>query len=70
MNICASCGREFEADSDSDALCPQCAAESLSMRPVQEAPAAGRLWLQSPTLLLIALNTLVYLAMATIAQAP
>ena len=84
MNICASCGREFEADSDAEALCPQCAAESLSihpskpttglpgtpgllgapMRPVQEAPAPRRLWLPSPTLLLIALNTLVYLAMA------
>jgi len=78
MNICASCGREFEADSDSESLCPQCAAESLTLRPVQpqhansgragdpfeEPPPPPLFWLQSPTLLLIALNTLVYLAMA------
>jgi membrane associated rhomboid family serine protease/Flp pilus assembly protein TadD len=64
MNICASCGREFEAESDSESLCPQCAAESLSMRPAEEPPPPRLFWLQSPTLLLIALNTLVYVAMA------
>ena len=63
MNICASCGREFEAESDSESLCPQCAAETLSPRPVEEPPPPRLLWLQSPTLLLIALNALVYLAM-------
>jgi len=63
MNICASCGREFEPDSDSESLCPQCAAESLPMRRVEEPQSPRLIWLQSPTLLLIALNTLVYLAM-------
>ena len=63
MNICASCGREFEPDSDSESLCPQCAAESLSVRPLEEPQSPRMIWLQSPTLLLIALNTLVYLAM-------
>ena len=63
MNICASCGREFEAESDSESLCPQCAAESLSVRPIEEPPPPRLFWLQSPTLLLIALNTVIYLAM-------
>jgi rhomboid protease GluP len=65
MNICAGCGREFEADSDAESLCPQCAAESLSINPVTETvPSRLRRLLESPTIVLIALNTLVYLMMA------
>src|SRR5208282_6205170 len=64
MTICTSCGREFEASSDSEALCPQCAAESLSSRPPEAKPSRLRRLLESPTIVLIALNTLVYLMMA------
>jgi membrane associated rhomboid family serine protease/Flp pilus assembly protein TadD len=64
MNICSSCGREFEASSDSEALCPQCAAEVLSSRAAEAAPSRLRQLLESPTIVLIALNTLVYLVMA------
>ena len=79
MNICTSCGREFEAGSDSESLCPQCAAESGSSTlaaqtlrveggtrasAMEVSPRRRRLWLESPTLALIALNVLVYLAMA------
>ena len=64
MTICSSCGREFQASSDSEALCPQCAAEYVSARPVQARPSRLRLYLESPTIILIALNTLVYLMMA------
>ncbi len=64
MMICSSCGREFEASSDTESLCPQCSAEPLSAKPAE--PAAGRLQrlFESPTVILIALNTLVYLIMA------
>jgi membrane associated rhomboid family serine protease/Flp pilus assembly protein TadD len=64
MTICSSCGREFQASSDGEALCPQCAAEYLSSRPVTARPSRLRLYLESPTIILIALNTLVYLIMA------
>ena len=67
MTICAGCGREFEADSDTETLCPQCAAESLPnsfFRPVATALIRRRRLLESPTIVLIALNTLVYLMMA------
>ena len=64
MTICASCGREFEASSDTEWMCPQCAAESLSSRPVEAVPGRLRQLLESPTIVLIALNTLVYLIMA------
>lgn len=65
MMTCTSCGREFEAASDNETLCEQCAAESLSLAPPpqQERPGRLRLMLESPTILLIALNTLVYLLM-------
>jgi len=69
MSVCASCGREFEASSDTESLCPQCSAQQLSATPAEEVP--GRLRLafmrracESPTIVLIALNTLVYAIMA------
>ena len=62
MNICTNCGREFEATSDSEALCPQCSAEQL--KPAQAAPGRLQQLSESPTIVLIALNTLVYLIMA------
>jgi membrane associated rhomboid family serine protease/Flp pilus assembly protein TadD len=64
MTICSSCGREFQASSEGEALCRQCAAEYVSARPVQARPSRLRMYMQSPTIILIALNTLVYLAMA------
>jgi membrane associated rhomboid family serine protease len=83
MNICAGCGRQFQAISESEALCPPCAAQPLVVRsarmwpepawpepaqsapvPVEQTPGRLQIWMRSPTLVLIALNTLVYLAMA------
>jgi len=64
MMICSSCGREFEASSDSESLCPQCSAELLSTKPFEPAPGRLRELLESPAIILIALNTLVYLIMA------
>jgi len=64
MTICTSCGREFEAASDTESHCPQCVAESSPSRPVEPAPGRFMLALESPTIVLIALNTLVYLMMA------
>lgn len=68
MTNCASCGREFESSSDTEHLCPQCAAEVQSPAPPDVVGQAqrGRLRqsLESPTIVLIALNTLVYLLMA------
>jgi membrane associated rhomboid family serine protease/Flp pilus assembly protein TadD len=83
MTICASCGREFEASSDTELMCPQCAAESLSSKPADALPGRGFVMgpiqppnprqrtpgrlqqgIESPTIVLIALNTLVYLIMA------
>lgn len=64
MINCASCGREFEAASDAENLCPQCAAEL--QQPIASRPSRGRMrqvW-ESPTLVLVALNTLIYLVMA------
>jgi rhomboid protease GluP len=64
MTVCAYCGREFEASSDSETLCPQCAAELLSANPEPAPPSRLRRLFESPTVVLIALNTLVYLIMA------
>ncbi len=64
MMICSSCGREFEASSDTESLCPQCSAEVLSAKPGEAAPGRLQLLFESPTIVLIALNTLVYLIMA------
>ncbi len=64
MTNCSSCGREYQASSDGEALCSQCAAEYISSRPVEARPSRLRLYLGSPTIVLIALNTLVYLMMA------
>jgi rhomboid protease GluP len=63
MTVCSSCGREFESSSDSETLCPQCASELSAQEP--QARRTSRLWLyfQSPTIVLIALNVLIYLAM-------
>jgi len=63
MTVCSSCGREFQAASNAEALCPPCAAEYLSARPAEVRPSRLQLYLQSPTIVLIALNTLVYLSM-------
>jgi rhomboid protease GluP len=63
MRICSSCGRHFEASSDSEALCPQCASEPRSQLQAHSQPGLLRRWLHSPTIVLIALNTLVYLLM-------
>ncbi len=64
MTICTYCGREFEASSDTEHLCPQCAAEVISTTPAEAPPSRFRQVLESPTIILIALNTLVYLMMA------
>jgi rhomboid protease GluP len=64
MTICASCGREFQASSDTETLCPQCSAEGLQVMPADAAPSRLRQAFESPTIILIALNTLVYLLMA------
>jgi membrane associated rhomboid family serine protease/cytochrome c-type biogenesis protein CcmH/NrfG len=64
MTICANCGREFEASSDSEPLCPQCMAEQLSPRPAEVVPSRLRQLSESPTIVLIALNVLIYLMMA------
>jgi rhomboid protease GluP len=64
MTICSSCGREFEASSDTETVCPHCAAELVTAKPVDPAPGPVRKALESPTIVLIALNTLVYLIMA------
>jgi len=64
MTHCASCGREFEASSDTEHLCPHCAAEL--QQPIVSDPPRGRVRqaLESPTVVLVALNTLIYLIMA------
>ncbi len=62
MNICTNCGRDFEAASDSEALCPQCSAEQVEA--CSAAPGRLQQLSESPTIVLIALNTLVYLIMA------
>ena len=54
MMICSSCGREFEASSDSESLCPQCSAELLSTKPFEPAPGRLRELLESPAIILIA----------------
>jgi rhomboid protease GluP len=64
MTVCTSCGREFAASSDAEALCPQCATESIYIRPPEPAPSRRRQFLESPTFVLIAINVLVYLVMA------
>ena len=64
MTICTSCGREFEAYSDTEPFCPQCSAEQLSAKPPAAEQSRLRRLLESPTIVLIALNTLVYLLMA------
>jgi rhomboid protease GluP len=64
MSICVSCGRAFEASSDTESSCPQCSAEQLSAKPPEAAPGRLRQAFESPTIVLIALNTLVYLVMA------
>jgi rhomboid protease GluP len=64
MTVCASCGREFQASSDTESRCPQCRTEALSSRPAEAGPGRLRQLLDSPTIVLIALNTLVYLIMA------
>ena len=64
MNICTSCGREFGAFSDTEPLCPQCSAEQHSARPATSEPGRLRRLFESPTIVLIALNALVYLIMA------
>jgi rhomboid protease GluP len=63
MTICASCGREFQASSDMETMCPQCSAEPFSLNPAPPAPSRLRQAFESPTIVLIALNTLVYLMM-------
>src|SRR6266568_2669220 len=63
MTICTSCGREFEASSDAEHLCPQCAAQVTSPSPAEAPPSRFRQALESPTIILIALNTLIYLMM-------
>ncbi len=65
MVICTGCGREFESATDTENLCPQCQAEILSTLPPDPEPGRLRRLLESPTIVLIALNTLVYLVMAT-----
>lgn len=47
-----------------ESRCPQCAAEQFSAYPVQAAPSRLRQLLESPTIVLMALNILVYLIMA------
>jgi len=64
MTICTSCGREFQAASDMESQCPQCAAEPAPARAVEPAPSRFMMAMESPTVILIALNTLVYLMMA------
>jgi membrane associated rhomboid family serine protease/cytochrome c-type biogenesis protein CcmH/NrfG len=64
MTVCANCGREFQASSDTETLCPQCLAELPPARPGEPVPGRLRQALESPTIVLIALNTLVYLIMA------
>ncbi|PSH04543.1 MAG: hypothetical protein CXZ00_06910 [Acidobacteria bacterium] len=61
MTTCAYCGREFETSDDTETLCPQCATELLAQP--ETAPSRLRQVLDSPTIILIALNTLVYLIM-------
>lgn len=63
MTICTHCGREFQASSDGEALCPQCSAEQPAGNFVEAPPGRLRRLLESPTIVLIALNTLVYLMM-------
>jgi len=64
MTICTSCGREFPASSDTEALCPQCAAELPTTKPAEASPSRLRQLMESPTIVLIALNTLIFLMMA------
>ena len=64
MTICAHCGREFPASSDSETLCPQCSAELIPAKQPEPMPSRIRQVLESPTVVLIALNTLIYLLMA------
>jgi len=62
MNLCPRCGREFEPASEAHPLCPQCEHE---WRAAQAERAPRHLaWLSSPTYLLIAINTVVFIAMA------
>jgi rhomboid protease GluP len=77
MTVCSYCGRAFEASSDAETLCPQCAgglaapeppAPQRSQQPTQQPtqqPSRLRAYLESPTIVLIALNVLVYLAMVS-----
>ena len=65
MSFCASCGREFQASSDAETSCLQCSAELSPTKPVAApAPRRIRRTFESPTVVLVALNTLIYLLMA------
>ena len=64
MILCARCGREVEAGENGPAICEHCAAQQrIEANGAPPRSAMRTLW-GSPTLILIALNILVYLAMA------
>jgi membrane associated rhomboid family serine protease/Flp pilus assembly protein TadD len=64
MIHCASCGREFPASSDAESICPQCAAELHQPPAPPSAPLRSQRLFDSPTFVIVALNVLIYLAMA------
>jgi len=64
MMICSSCGREFEASSDTESLCLAMLGGIALRQPAEPVPGRLQRLFESPSIVLIALNTLVYLIMA------
>lgn len=66
MRECAHCRQAFEPTVAGDMLCPACRQELAEIQPQPVATRRPPLsyWLRSPTAILIALNVLVFLAMA------
>jgi rhomboid protease GluP len=63
MRLCPRCGRQIEASVEAEVLCPQCEAQLRSELEPARRPDRVFALLQSPTIVLIALNTLVFLLM-------
>ena len=67
MTECSRCRQAYEPTSASDVLCPACRGEMARL--IQQQEASRRrpplsFWLHSPTAILIAVNVLVFVAMA------
>ena len=66
---CTRCRRDFSPVADGDALCPDCRGEmATAIRQARSRRPPLSFWLHSPTVILIALNVLVFVAMAVSAR--